>query len=124
LNKLTELTALLKGLGLPVETGVFSGAAPVEYVAITPLLDDFMFFGDDSPEFESQEARLSLCSKGNYLAMKENIQRALLAAGFTITERRYIGHEDNSRYPSSAIKYSAGGMLGRGGLRFAGFFQS
>jgi len=97
-NLLTELTALLKGLGIAVETGVFSGAAPEEYVVITPLLDDFMLFGDDRPEFESQEARLSLYSKGNYLARKVAITKALLDGGFTITERRYLGHEDDSRY--------------------------
>jgi hypothetical protein len=102
-NILVELTALIKGLGLPVETGVFSGAAPDEYVVITPLLDDFMFFGDDRPEFESQEVRLSLFSKGNYLAMKEKIQQALLSADFMITERRYIGHEDDTKYHHYAL---------------------
>lgn len=98
MNILTELTALLKSLGLPVETGVFSGAAPEEYVVVTPLLDDFLFFGDDRPEFESQEARISLYSKGNYLARKVAITKALLDGGFTITERRYLGHEDDTRY--------------------------
>jgi hypothetical protein len=97
-NILTELTALLKGPGLSVETGVFSGAAPDEYVVITPLLDDFLSFGDDRPEYESQEARISLYSKGNYLARKVAITKALLDGGFTITERRYLGHEDDSRY--------------------------
>ena len=33
---LSELTALVTGLGLPVETGVFSGKAPEEYGA-TPI---------------------------------------------------------------------------------------
>jgi hypothetical protein len=112
-NILTELNALLKGLGLPVETGVFSGVAPDEYVVITPLLDDFMFFGDDRPEFESQEVRLSLFSKGNYLAMKEKIQQALLSADFMITERRYIGHEDDTKYHHYALDcakiYTIGG---------------
>ena len=98
MNILTELTALLKGLNLPVETGVFSGEAPDEYVVVTPLLDDFLFFGDDRPEFESQEARISLYSKGNYLATKQRIQQALLPADFTITERRYLGHEDDTRF--------------------------
>jgi len=97
-NILTELTALLQGLGLPVETGVFSGVAPDGYVVITPLLDDFMLFGDNRPEYESQEARLSLYSKGNYLALKAKVQQALLDGDFTITERRYLGHEDDTRY--------------------------
>ena len=37
MNILGELTALMAGLGLAVETGVFSGEAPAEYTAITPL---------------------------------------------------------------------------------------
>ena len=113
MNILTELTALLQGLGLPVETGVFSGVAPDEYSVITPLIDDFLLFGDDRPEYESQEARLSLYSKGNYLAMKAKIQQALLAGNFTITERRYLGHEDDTRYHhyyfDCAKIYSLGG---------------
>jgi len=102
-NILTELKPLIVSLGLPIETGVFSGVAPDEYVVITPLLDDFMLFGDDRPEFESQEARLSLFSKGNYMALKNSISMALLNADFTITERRYIGHEDDTKYHHYAI---------------------
>ena len=98
MNILTELTALLQALSLPVETGVFSGVAPDEYVVVTPLIDDFLLFGDDRPEYESQEARLSLYSKGNYLEMKATVQQALLTGDYTITERRYLGHEDDTRY--------------------------
>ena len=103
MNILIELTALIEAQGLPVETGVFSGVAPDEYVVIVPLIDDFVFFGDDRPEFESQEARLSLYSKGNYLAMKNSIVRALIAADFTITDRQYIGHEPDTSYHHYAV---------------------
>jgi len=102
-NILVELSALSESQGLPVETGVFSGVAPAEYVVIVPLIDDFVFFGDDRPEFESQEARLSLYSKGNYLAIKNKIVRALIAADFTITDRQYIGHEPDTSYHHYAI---------------------
>ena len=37
---LTELNTLLDGLGIPVETGIFSGVPPNEYVVITPLTED------------------------------------------------------------------------------------
>ena len=103
MNILVELTTLLEALGLPVETGVFSGVAPDEYVVIVPLIDDFVCFGDDRPEFESQEARLSLYSKGNYLAMKNSMVRALIAADFTITDRQYVGHESDTGYHQYAI---------------------
>lgn len=95
---LAELTDLLEGLGIPVETGLFSDVAPDEYVVITPLTDDYQLFADNRPGFETQEARLSLYCKGNYMAMKQSILTALLEADFTVIARQYIGHEDDTKY--------------------------
>jgi hypothetical protein len=103
MNILQELTALITGLGLAVETGVFSGEAPAEYAVITPLTDSFPLFGDNRPEYETQEARLSLYSKGNYIALKNSVLHALLAADFTVTDRQYIAHEDDTGYHHYAI---------------------
>jgi hypothetical protein len=102
-NILADTNSLLEGLGVRVETGVFSDVAPEEYAVITPLADSFELFGDDLPGFETQEARLSLYSKGNYLALKSRITIALLAAGFTISDRWYLGHEDDTGYHHYAI---------------------
>jgi hypothetical protein len=99
---LDELTALLSPL-LPVETGVFSEKAPAEYVVLTPLADDFSLFGSDQPDCEIQHVRLSLFSKGNYILRARQLVKALLAAGFTITARQYIGRDDDSGYFSLAI---------------------
>ena len=60
MNISAELNALITGLGLPVETGVFSGKAPDEYVVVTPLVDTFALHCNNRPEYETQEARLSL----------------------------------------------------------------
>lgn len=103
MNVLFELTALLEGLGVPVETGVFSNVAPDEYVVITPLTDDYQLFADNRPGYETQEARLSIFSKGNYLELKSKVLRSLLVADFTITARQYIGHEDDTGYHHYAI---------------------
>ena len=103
MNILEELNALLSGLDVPVETGVFSDIAPDEYVVVTPMTDTFELFADNLPEFETQEARLSVYSKGNYLALKTKIIGALLAEDFTITMRQYIGHEDDTKYHHYAI---------------------
>jgi len=99
---LEELNTLLSP-ALPVETGVFSGAPPDEYLVITPLADVFAMFGDNKPLMDVSEARLSLFSKGNYQRRKRQITRALLGADFTVTDRRYIGHEDDSGYHHFAI---------------------
>ena len=88
---LKELNAILDGLGILVETGVFKGKAPDEY-------DVFEGFADNNPHFETQEARISLFSKNNYQQRKNQIVRALLKAEIEITDRRYIGHEDDTGY--------------------------
>ena len=95
---LAELTALLDALGIPVETGVFKGKAPHAYVVITPLADTFGGYADNYPFHEIQEARLSLFSKQNYRALSNKIVKALLDADITITDRRYLGYEEDSEY--------------------------
>ena len=100
---LEDLTTLLSRLSVSVETGIFSDIAPDEYVVITPMADTFELFADDLPEYDQQEARLSVFSKGNYLALKSKIIKALLGADFTITARQYIGHEDDTKYHHYAI---------------------
>ena len=58
---------------------------------------------DNYPLNEVQEARLSLFDKGGYTEIKNQIVRALLNADFTITDRRYIDHEDDTGYHHYAI---------------------
>ena len=103
MNILEDLTALLSGLGVSVETGIFSDIAPDEYVVITPMADTFELFADNLPEYDQQEARLSVYSKGNYLALKSKIIKDLLLGDFTIKARQYIGHEDDTKYHHYAI---------------------
>ena len=100
---LSELNALMKKLGLPVETGVFSGKAPKEYAVITPLADTFSLHADNAPQRETQEARLSIYVQGNYLRRKNAVVRALLAADFTVTARLYVGYEPDAGYHHAAI---------------------
>jgi len=102
MNILSELTALLSAFA-PVETGVFSGEAPDEYFVVTPLMDSFELFGDNRPRYDAQEARISIFSKGSYLSLKNRVVSALLAGDFTVTDRRYIGREDDTGYFHYAI---------------------
>ena len=103
MNILTELNALLSGLGLSVETGVFSETAPDEYIVITPMADTFPVHADNCPQCEMQEARLSLFSKENYIKRKNETVGALLKADFTVTARQYIGYETDTAYHHYAI---------------------
>lgn len=103
MNVLSETKALLEGLSIPVETGVFEGTAPEMYVVIVPLTDTFDLHADNAPSCDIQEARLSLFSKGNYTKTKNSIVRSLLASDFTITDRRYIERENDTGYHHYAI---------------------
>ena len=100
---LEELNTLIEDLGIPVETGLFSKKPPDLYLVLTPLVDLFDLYADNLPEFESQEVRLSLFSKGNYMKIRNTLTRTLISAGFTITDMRYMGHEDDTGYHHYAI---------------------
>lgn len=99
---LSELNTILAPV-LPIETGVFTGEAPDEYIVLTPMTDEFSLFGDDKPLVDVSEVRISLFTKGNYLERKRQITSALLAADFMVTDRRYVGHEDDTGYHNYAI---------------------
>ena len=103
MSMLEELNMIVLSAGLPVETGVFSAAAPDEYVVLTPISEHFELFSDNAPSMNIEEARLSLFSKGNYGAKKRQLVRLLLMAGFLVTERRYIGLEEDTGYHHFAI---------------------
>lgn len=103
MSLLSDLFEVLEPLNIPIETGVFSGVPPDEYLVFTPLTDIFEVHADNRPGFDVQEVRISLFSRGNYLVRKRQITTALLNADFTVTERRYIGHEDDTGYHHYAI---------------------
>lgn len=100
---LSELKSIAEKLNINVETGVFSDKPPDEYIVLTPLADSFEMHCDNMPEYEIQEVRISIFSKGNYTALKYMLVTALFKADITITDRRYIGHEDDTGYHHYAI---------------------
>ena len=103
MSLLADLNTIAGRVGLPVETGVFSGIAPTEYLVLTPLSDSFDIHGDNTPGVDVQEVRISLFTKGSYTKWKKNLVQAILAADITITERRYVGHDDDTGYHNYAI---------------------
>lgn len=98
MSLLSDLNTVLSSLDIPIETGVFSGKAPDQYIAIVPLSDTFDLHADNSPGMDVQEARISVFSKTSYTAVKNAIVRALLSADITITARHYIGYETDTGY--------------------------
>lgn len=100
---LSECKVLLEELSIPVETASFKGKIPDEYIVIVPLMESFELSADDYPEYEVQEARLSLFCKGNYVKEKNRIVKRLLKADFTVTDRHYVEYEEKTEYHHYAI---------------------
>ena len=100
---LKDLKDTLTQIGIPIETGTFSKKPPDEYLVITPMSDVFGLYADNLPQAETQEARISLFTKHNYMARKNEMVRCLIATDFTITDRRYLGFEQDTEFHHFAI---------------------
>lgn len=100
---LSEVKQIASSLDIPVETGVFSGKPPERYIVLTPLSDRLQLYADNAPESEVQEVRISLYTKASYISAKNALIRILLAADITITDSKYIGHEDDTDYYHYAV---------------------
>ena len=101
---LENLSHIAKQLGLAYTVSCYTDSpAPDTYLVFTPLTDSFEIFADNTPGVEIEEARISLFTKTNYLALRDQITRALIDAGLTVTARRYIGYEDDTGYHHYSI---------------------
>lgn len=103
MSLLSELNSIAKDMKLSVETGVFSETPPDTYIVLTPITDSFELLADNEPNAEIQEVRVSIFCKGNYNTLKNKLTREYLKNDITITDRRYIGHEDDTGYYHYAI---------------------
>lgn len=103
MNILSQLMISLEPVGLPVETGYFSGIPPDEYIVLIPIVDSLELYADNLPLAQTEEIRLSIFTKNNYLNLRNQITKLLLGAGFSITDRRYIGFEEDTKYHHYAI---------------------
>lgn len=106
MNILSDIKELLTPLGIPIETGVFSGTAPDSYIVLVPLADSFPLNADDMPQTDSQELRITIFSKTNYIQTKNKITAMLLSAYFYITDRRYNGYDSDTKYHQYTIDVS------------------
>ena len=100
---LEDVNMVLTPLNIPIETGVFSGSVPNEYLVLTPLVDTYALHADNFPHADVQEVRISIFTTGGYTAIKKQVLNALLSAEFTITDRRYLGFDTETGYHGYSI---------------------
>ena len=103
MSVLADIQLALSDLGIPIETGVFTDKAPAKYIVVVPLADSFDLHADNAPGCDVQEARISIYAQCSYTKEKNAIVKALLAADMTITDRRYIGYENDTGYHHYAV---------------------
>ena len=106
MNILSEVKELLTPIGIPIETGVFSDVAPDSYIVLVPLADSFPLNADDMPQTDSQELRITIFSKSNYIQTKNKITDKLLNHYFYISDRRYNGYDLDTKYHQYTIDVS------------------
>lgn len=105
---LENLSHIAKQLGLAYAVSCYTDSpAPHTYLVFTPLTDSFEIFADNTPGIEVEEARISLFTKTNYLALRDQITKALISARLVITGRRYIGYEADTGFHHYSIDVSS-----------------
>ena len=105
---LENLSHIAKQLGLAYAVSCYTDSpAPHTYLVFTPLTDSFDIFADNTPGIEIEEARISLFTKTNYLALRDQITKALISARLVITGRRYIGYEADTGFHHYSIDVSS-----------------
>lgn len=87
----------LEPLGIPVSINENTDKAAERYIVIIPLYEGFDVFADNMPSIEVSEIELAVYSKGNYLKLVKDISALLINEGFTITNRRYLEYEEDTK---------------------------
>ncbi|NMB96339.1 MAG: hypothetical protein GYA02_06985 [Clostridiaceae bacterium] len=87
----------LKRLDICVNVNEIIDKNSESYIIIIPLYDGLDVFADNKPSIEVSEVELAVYSKRNYLILVKDISTLLIDAGFTITNRRYIEYEKDTK---------------------------
>lgn len=102
---LETLTRICGTLSLPVSVGNHAATpAPDTFVVLTPLAETFELFAGDVPGAEVIEVRTSVFTKTDYQPVAQALVTALLEADVTVTARRYVGFEDDTKYHHWAVE--------------------
>lgn len=105
---LEQLSRMAQKLELPYAVGLYAQTpAPDSYLVFTPLTDSLGVFADNQPGIEVEEVRIALFTKTNYLGLRNQLTRALIDAGLTVTARRYIGYEADTGFHHYSIDVSS-----------------
>lgn len=93
------LNGIFDSRGITMQVGMDIGNEEKEvYAVLTPLSDAFSQFADDEPTHEINAVRISLYTKSDYTTIVTAVVSDMLAAGLTITDKRFIEYEKNTKF--------------------------
>lgn len=84
-------------LSIPVTINQNTDKKANEYITLIPLYDGFDVYADNKPVIDIKEVELAIYKKGNYIKLVEQITKLLIDSGFTITVRKYIEYEEDTK---------------------------
>jgi len=87
----------LKPLNITVTINQNADKSANKYITLIPLYDEFDVYADNKPVIDIKEVQLAIYKKANYIELVEQITRLLIEAGFTITNRKYIEYEEDTK---------------------------
>jgi hypothetical protein len=96
----------LKPLNISVTINQNADKSANKYVTLIPLYDGFDEYADNKPTIDIKEVEIAIYSKGNYLELVEQITRYLIDDEFTITNRKYIEYEEDTKLHHYVIDVS------------------
>lgn len=93
-----RIISILVPLKIPIHVAMNPEKSKDSFLVLIPLSDHLVGYGDNQPSSTIEELEIALYTKGNYLELREQITKLLLQADITITDRRYIEYEPQTKY--------------------------
>lgn len=105
---MTELLEILKERLSPIVGGNIhtidaTDTTKPPYIVLTPIDDSYSFHADDTPQSWTEDVLISIYTVENYRELAEDVCKACIDAGCTITERRFIERESKTKYFHYAV---------------------
>lgn len=97
MSLLSEIKSAVAAAGFTVEAGRFSASPPSLYAVLIPLPTRTTLSCDDAPTREQENARIAIYTRDDQItAHASSVVAALRAAGINITDRSYVGVDDDT----------------------------
>lgn len=103
MSLLADIKTIMTNINLPCQVGAYKTTpAPDRYAVIVPM-NTSLEYADNEPQDEIQSIRIIVYSKGSYTSLVKSLCNAIANAEISISEQRYIAHDDSTDLYQYAI---------------------